>query len=210
MAKIKICGMTNATDARRAAALGADFIGLNFYKKSPRYVTPKEAKSIVESVVGALHGKKPAAGIVGVFVNEKLGTIKKISESCGLGLIQLSGDEDSAFVADVKKATGKKTIKAVRVQGSVGATKFDYGSDYLLLDSFRKGMYGGTGTPFTWKLPRTIDRSTLFLAGGLNGRNVAGAIAKLHPFAVDVCSGVESAPGRKDAGKMKRFIEVAQ
>src|SRR3989338_6494760 len=183
MTKIKICGITNYEDAKNAADLGADFLGFNFYSKSPRFVDENLAKSI----------------------------INEISEYCNLDLIQLSGDEDSQYLNKLKESTNKKIIKSFRIKNKINneidiksVNSFD--SDYIMLDTFKDGFYGGTGESFNLSLIKNINNKKLFLAGGLNDANVKKAIDKIHPFAVDVCSGIESSPGKKDLNKMKKFI----
>ena len=204
MTKIKICGITNYEDAQNAANLGADFLGFNLYTKSPRYVDCKKAANIAKK----LYGK---AKIVGVFVNETDDNIRKTDNFCGFDLIQLSGDETNEFVAGLKEKLNKKIVKCLHIKDSkdiksIKNSKFDY----LMLDSFKKGFYGGTGNAFDLKLVKYANTENLFLAGGLNASNVKQVIKKINPFAVDVCSGVESHAGKKDYAKMKKFIEAVK
>jgi len=200
MTKIKICGITNYGDAKSAADLGADFLGFNFYSKSPRYVDCNGAKGIIKK----LNGK---SNIVGVFVNETIDNIKQIDEMCNFDLIQLSGDEDSQYVNKLKKSSNKKIIKSFRIRNGINTKLIiPFNSDYIMLDSFKKGFYGGTGESFDLDAVKGIDNRKLFLAGGLNDKNVQLAVKKLNPFAVDACSGIESLPGKKDFIKMKQFI----
>jgi len=204
MTKIKICGITNYEDAKNAADLGADFLGFNFYSKSPRFVDENLAKSIINKIPNKILK-------VGVFVNEDINKINEISEYCNLDLIQLSGDEDSQYLNKLKESTNKKIIKSFRIKNKINneidiksVNSFD--SDYIMLDTFKDGFYGGTGKSFDLSLIKNINNKKLFLAGGLNDANVKKAIDKIHPFAVDVCSGIESSPGKKDFNKMKKFI----
>lgn len=204
MTKIKICGITNHEDAKNAADLGADFLGLNFYSGSPRYVDCEDAKSVIKK----LNGK---SNIVGVFVNETIDNINKIGEICNLDLIQLSGDENFQYINKLKKSTNKKIIKSFRVRNGINAASINsFNPDYIMLDSFKEGFYGGTGEIFDLDIVKGVDNRKLFLAGGLNGQNVKLAVKKLNPFAVDVCSSIESSPGKKDFNKMKQFIEAVK
>ena len=204
MTKIKICGITNAKDAKFAAELGADYLGFNFYIKSPRHLFPSTAKKII----GKINGD---AKIVGIFVNESIASIKKISKSCGLDFIQLSGDEDEKFLHALKEKIKIPIIKSFRIKGKNaihcrGTSK----PDYILIDSYKKKQYGGTGQTFDLRLAKKFDSKKLFLAGGLDSHNVKLAIAQISPYAVDVCSGIESSCGIKDHEKMKKFVEAAK
>ncbi len=204
MTKIKICGITNYEDAKNAADLGADFLGFNFYSKSPRYLDKNAAKSIINKIQDNIFK-------VGVFVNEDINKINEMMDFCNIDLIQLSGDEDSQYVNKLKKSTKKKIIKTFRIKNGFDIKNLDlFDSDYVMLDSFKEGFYGGTGERFDLNLIKNADNKKLFLAGGLNDANVKEAIQKLNPFAVDVCSSIESEPGKKDFNKMKRFIEAAR
>ena len=208
MTKIKICGITNHEDAENAADLGADFLGFNFYSKSPRYVDYDKFKDIIRQLKGKL-------GIVGIFVNETTDNVKKIAETCNLNLIQLSGDEDLEYVNALKNSmngkNNKKIIKTFRIKNKLNPYLINsFNSDYVMIDSFREGIYGGTGKSLDLNIAKDIDNKRLFLAGGLNKGNVKMAIDKINPFAVDVCSGIESEPGKKDYNKMKKFIEAVK
>ena len=204
MTKIKICGITNYWDAKNAVDLGADFLGFNFHQKSPRYVDYKKAANIAKKLSGK-------AKLVGVFVNESVDNIKKIYELCDLDLIQLSGNETSDFVVDLKEKTNKKIMKCFHISNSSYTYNIkNFKFDYLMLDSFKKGFYGGTGKSFDLDIINGIDNKKLFLAGGLNASNVKQAIKKINPFAVDVCSGVESHAGKKDYTNLKKLIEAVK
>ena len=203
MTKIKICGITNYTDAKNAVDLGADFLGLNFYSRSPRFINLRNAKAIAEK----LQNKSLK---VGVFVNEKIDNIIEIADYCSLDLIQLSGNEDLSFVNALRSSTNKKIIKVFKVNGDKTGDFDSFNCDYFMLDTFKNGFYGGTGEGFDLNLANGFDSKRLFLAGGLNDTNVKEAIHKLNPFAVDVCSSTESSPGKKDFNKMKKFIEAVQ
>jgi len=204
MTKIKLCGITNYEDAKNAIGLGADFLGFNFYSKSPRFIDYGKANEII----GKINGNSK---IVGVFANEPIEKIKEIDEICNLDLIQLSGDETAQYVKQLKKSINKKIIKCFHINQPISIKKINnYKYDYLMLDSFKNGFYGGTGSSFDLDIIKAIDNKKLFLAGGLNDKNVKTAIKKINPFAVDVCSGIESKPGKKDFNKMKQFMEAAR
>lgn len=204
MIKVKVCGITNYEDAINAVNLGADYLGFNFYERSPRYITKIKAKKIIEKLSNK--AKK-----VGIFVNEDINRIKEIVNYCNIGIVQLSGDEDKNFIINFKKILNKKIIKAFRIKNRNDIKNIrDYKTDYTMLDSFKKGFYGGTGAKFDWNIAKYIDKERLFLSGGLNALNVKAAINKIKPYAVDVCSSIESSPGKKDFEKMREFIETAK
>ncbi len=199
MTKVKICGITNQKDAEGAFNLGADYLGFNFYRQSPRFIEKTQAKKIIEIIP-----KK--AKIVGIFVNDSIESIKDAVEFCNLDLAQVSGDEDEGFVSKLKKAMNKKIIKSFRIGKNLPHGKIFSVADYVLLDSFKDGAYGGTGKIFDWGMAWGIDKKKLFLSGGLKADNVGRAIYEVNPFCVDVCSGVEKSPGKKDFSMMKEFI----
>jgi phosphoribosylanthranilate isomerase len=207
MTKVKICGITNYEDALLVANLGAEYIGFNFYKDSPRKVSVNMAKEVI--------GKLPGFVLpVGVFVDEVLEEVVKTAKKCGLKYIQLHGQESPAYCTEVKTRTGLPVIKAFRVTGeeSIGAmAPYRDIVDYFLLDAFVPGEPGGTGEVFNWDLAIKAKEynKPVFLAGGLTPENVVDAIEKVLPFAVDVASGVERLPRRKDYDKMKQFVRNA-
>lgn len=199
--KIKICGMTTAGDALKAAEFGADAVGFIFYKKSPRAVTEKTVQGIVREL-------PPFVMRVGVFVNERAERINTLVTRLGLDIVQLHGDETPAFCKKIKA----RTLKAVRVKD---ASVFDGLSAYpvngFLLDTFHPGAYGGIGDVFDWKLAKKGKRlGPVVLAGGLNPDNIAQAIRQVRPYGVDVSSGVEKKPGVKDIKKLRAFISAAR
>jgi len=204
MVRIKICGITNLEDARTALEAGADALGFNFYWRSPRYITPQNARLIIKELPSSLL-------TVGVFVNEDgPGTAARIAAEAGVTAVQLHGDESPAYCHALAHYS---VIKALRVGERFKVEDaIDYQTDAILLDTFSPYARGGTGRRFDWSLARqTRDAvSKLYLAGGLTPENVAEAIAAVQPFAVDVCSGVESAPGRKDAARLCAFVEAAR
>ena len=199
MVKIKICGITNLGDARASAKLGADFIGFIF-AKSPRRITPLKAKKIIEQLPASI--KK-----VGVFVNEKAETVNNISDYCGLDLVQLHGKESPNYLKKIKKPV----IKAFRIRDKRSLNQLSrYKAKAFLLDTYKKGKPGGTGETFNWDLAVAAKkyRHPIFLSGGLNPENISGAIKKVKPYAVDVSSGVERKPGKKDIVKLKKIQEL--
>lgn len=198
--RVKICGITNAADALAAVAAGADAVGFNFYPASVRYVSPETAAGIVAQLA-------PGVCPVGVFVNAARADVERIAAAVGVRAVQFHGDEDPAACA----GWPLKTIKAVRVRDR-SATELarQYAVDYLLADAYVEGQFGGTGATVAVDLLDGFDRRRLILAGGLTPETVAAAVRAVRPFAVDVASGVEVAPGRKDHDKMRRFIDHVQ
>jgi phosphoribosylanthranilate isomerase len=203
MTKVKICGITNYEDAANAAILGADYIGFNFYKSSPRYIDESEVKKIIERMPNSV--KK-----VGVFVNEKLDAVKRIVKDLNLDLIQLHGGETPEYCKQIKKETKKGIIKSFRIKDKSDIEKIkEYNVDYYLFDAYKEGLFGGTGKTFDHSLLKNIKRK-FFLSGGLNEKNVKEAIKTTKPFAVDTASGVEKNPRKKDPKKMEEFIKAAK
>jgi phosphoribosylanthranilate isomerase len=197
--RVKICGITQFEDARDAVLLGADAIGLNFYAKSPRYIDAARASEIIERL-------PPFVTVVGVFVNHPdPQNLEDFAVSLGLHAVQLHGNETPDYCSMIQRV---KVIKAFRVDASfrVGTLR-NFGSRTFLLD----GCSPGTGTSFDWNLVFGANAfGSIVIAGGLNPQNVGHVVTTLHPFAVDVASGVESRPGKKDYEKMRRFIEAVQ
>ena len=206
MTKVKICGITNLEDALLASDLGADELGFNFYEKSKRYISPDEARILLDGL------NRPIRKI-GVFVNALL---EDIFFACDLGkldAIQLHGDETPEFISEVRRSTDTMIIKAIRVRsGSDIADMERFGADAILLDTYILGERGGTGETFDWNNAKGTRGkvSHIYLAGGLTPGNVIAAIRMVRPSAVDVASGVESEPGKKDPEKLKAFIENAK
>jgi phosphoribosylanthranilate isomerase len=201
--KIKFCGITNIEDARRARELGAWAIGLILWPGSPRRCTPAVAAEIAAEL-------KRRVEVVGVFVNPTLGQLAALSEEVGLTAIQLHGDEGPAFCAEAARRTGCKVIKAVRVRSRADIQALvPFHTDYHLLDSHSPGRRGGSGETFEWELARAHrGRVPVILSGGLRSDNVAEGIEVVQPFAVDVASGVEKSPGRKDLRKLQAFADA--
>src|SRR6266705_246369 len=203
MTRVKICGITQFEDARDAALLGADAIGLNFYPNSPRYIEPSRAAKIIEKL-------QPFVTAVGIFVNHRdPQSLEDFALSLGLHAVQLHGNETPDYCSMIQRV---KVIKALRVDSNFRVeTLRSYGSRTFLLDTCSPDQFGGTGKSFNWELVFGANAfGSIVIAGGLNPENVAQAVGMLHPFAVDVASGVESRPGKKDYEKMRRFIEAVQ
>jgi phosphoribosylanthranilate isomerase len=202
--RVKFCGITNMDDAAEAVRLGAWAVGLIHFHGSPRNVDP-----VVAAEIAAAFRRK--CEVVGVFVNPTLDEVARVVEDEGLTMVQLNGAEGASFCAEVGRRTGVKVAKAIHVASAAdihGAEAFR--TDFHLFDRRGKGMWGGTGESFDWELLRG-HRSEVpaILAGGLRPENVAEAVAVSHPYAVDVASGVEVEPGRKDHAAMVAFFEAA-
>jgi phosphoribosylanthranilate isomerase len=201
MTKIKICGIKSVTDARAAMDAGAEMIGFNFYRKSPRYVEVGVCRGIM-SVMRNFGGH---VQYVGVFVNASVAEICATMETCGLNLAQLHGDE----TPDMLSSLGGKAFKAFRgVPGHIDDFARQSAPAFLM-DASVKGVYGGSGVTADWSMAAELAKAyPLLLAGGLTPENVAGAVRLVNPWGVDVASGVESEPGRKDVGKMSAFVRA--
>jgi phosphoribosylanthranilate isomerase len=204
MVRVKICGITNLADARRSVDAGADALGFNFYAKSPRYIAPAEARAIAQRLPRHIL-------TVGVFVNAPVAAILKIALAAELNVLQLHGDESPALVRKLR--VRYPVVKAFRVgEGfTLAQLKRFQSADAFLLDAFDPGLRGGTGKTFDWRVARAARKyGPIVLAGGLTPENIAEAIAKTEPFAVDVCSGVEKSPGKKDAARLKALMAAIE
>lgn len=209
MVKVKICGITNLDDARAAIAAGADFLGFNFYPPSPRFIEPKNARSIIDEL------KNESVTTVGVFVNEPSAeALIEIVDTAGVEAIQLHGDETADFCRALETlAANRLIIKVLRARDqSVIKAAVEYDKEAIMLDAFDPKLRGGTGRQVDLDLARCAAEVVpqLFLAGGLSPENVAHAIKTVRPYAVDACSSVELLPGKKDAGRMRAFVEAAR
>ncbi len=195
--RIKICGITNLDDALFALDAGADALGFVFYSASPRRIDPESVREIVRHL-------PPFTKIVGVFVDEKIETVREIAKYCYLDLCQLHGNESPEFCEWCER----RVIKAFRVKDNSFLTEMKrYAVAGFLLDAYHPDRYGGTGEAADWVLAKEGARQgTVVLAGGLTPENVGAAIAQVRPYAVDVSSGVEREPGQKDREKVRRFI----
>ena len=199
---VKICGITSEADALAAAEVGADAIGLMFYEGSPRHVTLEQAKAISAAL-------PPHVMRVGVFVNAEEAFVHQALTECMLNILQFHGDETPEECSRYPVMT----LKAFRVQGEETLAQLEaYPSAGYLLDAYVKDALGGTGATFNWDLAVRAQEfgKPIFLAGGLTPENVVEAVRKVQPFGVDVSSGVESEPGRKDAEQMRTFVAAAK
>jgi phosphoribosylanthranilate isomerase len=200
--KVKICGLTSVADGLAAAGAGADMIGLIFYEASPRHVTLAQAAEISRAL-------PPFVLRVGVFVNPDEALVTSAIRECGLSLLQFHGDETSEFCTQF----GVMSLKALRVRDAKSLQQLEqFQTDAFLLDAYSPSGLGGTGEKFNWDLAVEAQKfgKPIFLAGGLTPENVAEAVRQVRPFAVDVSSGVESAPGKKDEAKVRAFIQAVR
>jgi phosphoribosylanthranilate isomerase len=203
--KVKICGITNADDAAAAVEAGADALGFMFYAKSPRCVEAPLVKRMVA-------GLPPFVLPVGVFVNEEAKKVRDLMDECGLALAQLHGDETAAYCENL----GRPLLKAFRLRGpadllSLAEFKGRAGVRGFVVDAFSVAAYGGTGEVADWALAAEVAKhAPVLLAGGLTAANVREAIEKVRPYGVDVSSGVEASPGKKDRAKLQAFIQAAK
>jgi phosphoribosylanthranilate isomerase len=200
MIEIKICGITGIEDALHAEACGANALGFIFYRQSPRYIAPAQAARIIARLPGAICK-------VGVFVNEAAETVKQTAAACGLDLIQLHGDETVEYCKGFRPEV---LIKALPLETEEDLQEaFLFSVQALLVDARAAGRYGGTGKLASWELAARLGKEKpLILAGGLNSENIVAALHTVRPRAVDINSGVESAPGIKDAEKVKEIIGI--
>ncbi|MBL7153824.1 MAG: phosphoribosylanthranilate isomerase [Phycisphaerae bacterium] len=198
MVKVKICGITNYDDAVAALDMGADLLGFNFYPPSPRYLPPEDAAAIIS--------KLPAlVDTAGVFVNAPLDEIRRAIDQCHLNWVQLHGDEDPEFCRSLN-SIDVKTMKALRVKDANDIENAEeFFTDAILLDAFHPEKYGGTGLTFDWNIVGHIGKR-VFLAGGINPENAPDAV-NLGVYGIDVCSGIEAEPGKKDHEKMKKLFD---
>lgn len=208
MTKVKICGLTREEDARAAVSLGAWALGMIMWPASPRYVAPERAAAIADA-------HRRSAEVAGVFVDQPLDEVVNLTNEIGLTIVQLHGDEGQQYCKAIAQRTGAKITKAFRIRDR--STMAEIGKfwnvDYHLVDSYKSGVPGGTGETFDWNyLTSAPQRSEvpLILSGGLTPSNVAAAIEKVRPYAVDVASGVESEPGVKDHELMSEFFEAVK
>jgi phosphoribosylanthranilate isomerase len=202
---VKICGVTNVDDAREAARLGAWALGMIFHEPSPRSCDLEDAAAI-----GAALKRK--VELVGVFVNAPLDDVMNVLGSVPLTMLQLHGEEGPSYCDEARRRTGLRLMKAARVRDRAAVRALSaYRTDFHLLDSHVPGRHGGTGERFDWELAAEHPREPpLVLSGGLDPDNVAEAIEVARPYAVDVASGVEATPGRKDPEKLRRFFESVE
>jgi phosphoribosylanthranilate isomerase len=206
MVLVKVCGITNLDDALAAADGGADALGFNFYSRSQRYIAPEAAQAIIDRLLPDY----PKLLTVGVFVNESLDAIKKIAALTGVSALQLHGNETPEYCKALKTYYLIKVFSA----GNKFApqTVLDYDVWAIMLDAFDNEAFGGTGKLSDWAVARETRElfPKLFLAGGLSPENVAAAINEVNPYAVDACSRLESAPGRKDHTRLRAFVAAVR
>jgi len=197
--EVKICGITNKEDALFAAECGAAAVGFIFYPPSPRYIKPTKARKIISVLPEELV-------MVGVFVNENAGEIKRVMKYCALDMIQLHGDESPEYC---REFPSDQVIKAVALKNEADlAYAKSYHVGAILVDSRHAGLYGGTGKKSNWDLAcRIRNKKQLILSGGLNEINVAEALRAVAPAALDINSGVEISPGKKDHAKLTRLFD---
>ncbi len=201
MVKVKICGITDLADAQAAVAAGADALGFVFYEQSPRNVSPQKAAAIIAQL-------PPFVQTVGLFVDEEAERVNWTANFCGLDLIQLHGAESVDYCLDINR----RVIKAFRVKEAASLAGIGrYAVAGYLLDAWSPDAPGGTGLTFDWSLVQTAAGSRpIILAGGLTPENVRAAVRIVQPYAVDVSSGVEAAPGRKDYQKLQDFVAAVK
>ena len=200
--KVKICGFTNLADAQAAVEAGADVLGFVFHEPSPRFAS-------IEVAAGIIRELPPFIIKAGVFVNAPEEFVFRAIRECGLNLLQFHGDEPP----DYCQQFGLMSLKAFRIRDAASLQALrHYPTDAWLLDAYNPDRLGGTGETFSWERAREAQTwgRPIFLAGGLTPENVAKAIRCARPYGVDVSSGVEAAPGRKDHAKVKAFIQAAQ
>ena len=198
MTRIKICGITREQDLQAVASCGADAIGLVFYEKSPRHVALQQAVQLARAV-------PPFVTVVGLFVNPSAEQVREVLAQVSLDVLQFHGEEAPEFCAQF----GRPYLKAIRVRDGVDLVQcaaLYADAQGLLLDAYVEGTHGGTGAVFEWSLIPEALRPRIILSGGLDSSNVGAAISVVHPYAVDVSSGVEASKGIKDAAKVAAFI----
>lgn len=202
MTFIKICGITNLDDALAAVDAGADALGFNFYKPSPRYVTPDAARHIISEMPKSVL-------TVGVFVNEPSPqSVEDLVTDAAVTAIQLHGDESPSYCRDLK---GRYVIKALAATAGFDTQRAaEYDVDAILLDTKDDALRGGTGRVFDWSIAQRVRRTVpkLFLAGGLSLQNIEDAIRSVDPYGVDACSALEKIPGKKDHERMRTFVKI--
>jgi phosphoribosylanthranilate isomerase len=205
MTKVKVCGITNADDARHAVRLGAWALGLIFHAGSPRACDPATAEAIGAEL-------KRSAEVTGVFVNAPLDEVAAMADRCSLAMLQLHGDEGPAYCREAARRTGCRVMKAARVKDGASLRALEpYRVDFHLVDAHVPGKPGGTGESFDWELARGRRHPVpLVLSGGLTPDNVAQGIRAVRPYAVDTASGTEAEPGRKDPAKLEAFFAAVR
>lgn len=211
---IKICGITNAGDARAAIEAGADMLGFNFYRPGPRFIEPKAAAEIVSAIQTQIQGEHRSVSMIGVFVNESLEEVSRIADEVSLDGIQLHGDETVEYCERLKKLSPQRfLIKAVAARATLNSELLSrYPADAVMIDAFDATLRGGTGRLADWSVAHDAAKKLprVFLAGGLSPENVGEAIAAVRPYAVDACSSLETKPGRKSPERMREFVDAVR
>jgi len=205
MTLVKICGITNLEDALAAVDAGADTLGFNFYRPSPRYIEPEEARRIIEQLPERIF-------TVGVFVNHTLEYVETILGLTGIRILQLHGDESPEY-CEALKLRRRYVMKAFNASEHFNIQRLaEYNVPEIIIDSAGGNMRGGTGQIGDWRKAREIREAfpIMFLAGGLSDENVADAIAAVEPFGVDACSLLELAPGKKDHARVRAFVRAVR
>jgi phosphoribosylanthranilate isomerase len=200
MVRVKICGITSLGDARLAVEAGADALGFNFYRQSPRYIAPQKARAIARKLPRRIL-------LIGLFVNAPAREVLRIARLVDLSALQLHGEESPAEIA--RLGAEYPVIKAFRVRSGFRAGRLARyaGASAFLLDGFDRARRGGTGKTFDWTLARAAKQfGPIIVAGGLNPGNVRDAIREARPFGIDVCSGVETVPGKKDPSELRALM----
>jgi phosphoribosylanthranilate isomerase len=215
MVWIKICGITNLGDAEKVSELDLDAMGFILSTDSPRRIDDSRAKKLIRSI--RRNNKK--VSMAGVFVNERIEKVLMDSIDLGLDMVQLSGDEDRDYLKTLySKSSGVKVIKAIRIKNESRLYRNDLNkeirkikeyADFILLDSYSKNVYGGTGIAFNWNIAGNCDRTVpIILSGGLDAENVEEAVKTAKPFGVDASSKLEVYPGKKDISKVSEFVKI--
>jgi len=216
--KVKICGLTNKKDVSYAIDAGADYLGFIFYKKSPRAITPEKCEKLIEHIKDKLslsrkNSIRNNVTSVGVFVNEPIEYVEKIVKKCGLDAVQLHGEESNEYCISLKKKADVKIIKAVKIRNRILLeTLQNLASDIVLLDTFSEETPGGTGKRFNWDILDILKSSKkkIFLAGGITPENVKEAVSFEQIYGIDVSSGVEMNPGKKDPVKISSLLNISK
>ena len=213
MVRVKICGITRLVDAKNAIDAGADMLGFNFYKPSPRYISPEDCTAIVSELRMDSALAHNQVTFVGVFVNHQLDEVHRIMDTCDLSLAQLSGDEKPIDL----EVMGERALKVIRATENETIAEVGYHFPIretppaFLVDASVKGHYGGTGKTADWEQAAELaERLPILLAGGLKPGNVHQAVQRVQPWGVDAASGIEISPGVKDIAKMKQFVSEAR
>jgi len=205
---VKICGITNEEDALAAVDAGADLLGFNFYPKSSRYISP----GVCQSIVAALQSNPSRVKMVGVFVNAPVELVSAVLTECHLDLAQLHGDEPSEHIQTLAPCAYKALRPASPQEAQEQADRYARpAAPALLVDALRPGEYGGTGQTGDWSIARSLaEHYPILLAGGLTAENIHRAVNQVRPWGVDVASGVESSPGKKDPARLQAFIQAVR